>query len=260
MRIVCPNCTAQYEIDAELLPEEGREVQCSACDAVWFQAKPTRKVPRAALVPAPNPVPAAPIGPAASNEAPETVASTEHASAAQSPEPTPAPTPPLPRARQLDPSVTQLLREEAEFEARQRAKEAEKIETQPDLGLLGTNPWPAFGNPDELDDTDALTRPIGQPTSTALPDIDDVSASLDPVATPRARGGAEYSLPQTPKARQREFLKGFSFPLVIGGSAAGLYAFAPILAQTIPALAPVLDAYTGTLDQARQSLAALLGR
>ncbi|MEM6384831.1 MAG: zinc-ribbon domain-containing protein [Pseudomonadota bacterium] len=37
MRLVCPNCSAQYEIDASMIPEEGRDVQCSNCGHTWFE-------------------------------------------------------------------------------------------------------------------------------------------------------------------------------------------------------------------------------
>ncbi|WP_209313626.1 zinc-ribbon domain-containing protein [Jannaschia formosa] len=37
MRLTCPNCSAQYDIPADMIPAEGREVQCSNCATVWFQ-------------------------------------------------------------------------------------------------------------------------------------------------------------------------------------------------------------------------------
>lgn len=37
MRLVCPNCSAQYEIDGSMIPEEGRDVQCSNCGHTWFE-------------------------------------------------------------------------------------------------------------------------------------------------------------------------------------------------------------------------------
>lgn len=37
MRIVCPRCVAQYEVDEAAIPESGREVQCANCDNIWFQ-------------------------------------------------------------------------------------------------------------------------------------------------------------------------------------------------------------------------------
>lgn len=38
MRLTCPNCTAQYQVPADAIPENGRDVQCSACDHTWFQS------------------------------------------------------------------------------------------------------------------------------------------------------------------------------------------------------------------------------
>ncbi len=37
MRLICPNCGAQYEVDDSLVPEAGRDVQCSNCGHGWFQ-------------------------------------------------------------------------------------------------------------------------------------------------------------------------------------------------------------------------------
>lgn len=37
MRIVCPKCVAQYEVDDSAIPENGREVQCANCEHIWFQ-------------------------------------------------------------------------------------------------------------------------------------------------------------------------------------------------------------------------------
>lgn len=43
MRISCPNCGAQYEVDDALIPETGRDVQCSNCGKGWFQNKPVNE-------------------------------------------------------------------------------------------------------------------------------------------------------------------------------------------------------------------------
>ncbi|MBM2577441.1 zinc-ribbon domain-containing protein [Jannaschia sp. Os4] len=40
MRLICPDCGAQYEIAAEMIPPEGRDVQCSNCATTWFQMPP----------------------------------------------------------------------------------------------------------------------------------------------------------------------------------------------------------------------------
>ncbi|NNU79647.1 hypothetical protein HMH01_04255 [Halovulum dunhuangense] len=60
MRLVCPSCGAQYEVDENLFPEEGREVQCSSCDELWVQYPvradaPMRLEPAATEPEAPRP-------------------------------------------------------------------------------------------------------------------------------------------------------------------------------------------------------------
>lgn len=37
MRLICPNCDAQYEVDDQVIPDGGRDVQCSNCGHTWFQ-------------------------------------------------------------------------------------------------------------------------------------------------------------------------------------------------------------------------------
>ena len=41
MRLVCPNCSAQYEIDGSMISDEGRDVQCSNCGHTWFELPPS---------------------------------------------------------------------------------------------------------------------------------------------------------------------------------------------------------------------------
>ncbi|SLN54069.1 zinc-ribbon domain-containing protein [Pseudooctadecabacter jejudonensis] len=37
MRLICPNCGAQYEVADDVIPEGGRDVQCSNCAHTWFE-------------------------------------------------------------------------------------------------------------------------------------------------------------------------------------------------------------------------------
>ncbi|MFT4717396.1 MAG: putative Zn finger-like uncharacterized protein [Paracoccaceae bacterium] len=39
MRLVCPQCAAQYEVDINAIPEDGRDVQCANCGNTWFQKR-----------------------------------------------------------------------------------------------------------------------------------------------------------------------------------------------------------------------------
>ena len=57
MRLICPRCSVEYEIEDRLIPAGGREVQCSSCDNVWFQLGRLRmESPRLAPAPADPPV------------------------------------------------------------------------------------------------------------------------------------------------------------------------------------------------------------
>ena len=37
MRLICPNCGAQYEVPDDVIPEAGRDVLCSNCGSTWFE-------------------------------------------------------------------------------------------------------------------------------------------------------------------------------------------------------------------------------
>ena len=36
MIVTCPNCKKKFQIDATLIPEDGRDLQCGSCTYVWF--------------------------------------------------------------------------------------------------------------------------------------------------------------------------------------------------------------------------------
>ena len=36
IHITCPNCKKIFEVEHNLIPVEGRDVQCSSCDVIWF--------------------------------------------------------------------------------------------------------------------------------------------------------------------------------------------------------------------------------
>lgn len=55
MRLTCPNCNAQYEVDASVIPDAGRDVQCSSCGHSWFQTpEATQAAPPSAQAPLPE--------------------------------------------------------------------------------------------------------------------------------------------------------------------------------------------------------------
>ncbi|UWQ50506.1 zinc-ribbon domain-containing protein [Leisingera caerulea] len=168
MRLTCPNCAAEYEVPEDVIPAEGRDVQCSNCGQTWFQAAAgeTAAVPLAEDAPAPAEAAEEPEQDAADSapqQAPEDAAENaaepaperggieEEAAdffansrqdgpggfAQDAAEDIPQQQAELQpqRARGLDPALTDILREEAEREASLRAAESQSLETQPDLGL-----------------------------------------------------------------------------------------------------------------------------
>lgn len=165
MRLTCPNCGAQYEVQDAVIPEAGRDVQCSNCGTTWFQHHPDHappEPPEPEIEPEPTPEPV--------------------------PEPAPEPAPAPPAQRRLDPSVADILREEAMRERAARAAEADgRMETQPDLGLTDPEPDDARRAREARDRmqrlrgappaTEAEPRPR---SSTDTNDIEDDDNSIDP--------------------------------------------------------------------------------
>ena len=43
IHITCPNCKKTFEVEDNLIPSEGREVKCSACNIIWFYKKKKTK-------------------------------------------------------------------------------------------------------------------------------------------------------------------------------------------------------------------------
>ena len=46
MIVQCNNCHKKFDLDANLIPEEGRLLQCSACNNTWFLKKKKMKTPQ----------------------------------------------------------------------------------------------------------------------------------------------------------------------------------------------------------------------
>ena len=104
MRLICPNCDAQYEVPDNVIPQAGRDVQCSDCGNTWFQE------PASAAPPEPEferqPVPPE-VSTILQEEAEYERAAREHDSPPPpAPEPEPAPQP--------EPTSGPILQEEEE--------------------------------------------------------------------------------------------------------------------------------------------------
>ena len=43
MIITCVNCNKKFNVNSELIPEDGRTIQCGSCNHVWFFKKDLRE-------------------------------------------------------------------------------------------------------------------------------------------------------------------------------------------------------------------------
>lgn len=241
MRLICPNCDARYEVPDEVMPVEGRDVQCSNCGQTWFQHHPDFE-PDAELdaIDPDMPSPDEEISP---------------------------PPPPMPQTsasrKELDPAVADILREEAEAEqSARREQEPQALESQPDLGIDNAE-----------DETERRTREARErmarmrgeevpDTTTAaalssrrdlLPDIEEINSTLRS-SSERSIGATETEEPyDTPveKKRRSSWRTGFMFVLLIAILMLLFYMLAPQIAKVLPQIDPLLTAYVSWIDQMR---------
>jgi predicted Zn finger-like uncharacterized protein len=247
MRLICPNCDAEYEVDDAAIPDAGRDVQCSNCGHAWFQAGPGSDV-------AQDTAPAFPDDTRA-DAAPEVEPAEDQISMAD------AATPDLPmadlpmRARTVDESVMAVLQEEAAHEmAARRAEMAVPVETQPDLGLDAGGPAmqaQQTGN-DVAGMAPVQTPPPPRQTTRRemLPDIEEINSTLRP--SEAARDDNDDGPMVMPMAQARSgFRSGFVLMLLLAAVLVALYLMAPRLAQQIPGAKGALDAYVAAVDAGR---------
>ncbi len=259
MRLTCPNCDAQYEVPDEVIPSEGRDVQCSNCGDTWFQSHAD----------SPDPIEAAPeYAPVSGDEdsqvdiedtdapKPETHLQEEE------PQQDPAPT-----QTHLDSSVKDILHEEAALEAQIRAEESgNSIESQSDLGLddiVGESERRAQEAQDRMarirgtesePETPAEADPISVPGSRRglLPNIEEINSTLhadgDKPDVSTAVGPVSVS---AKTKRKSSFTRGFAAAIVIAVVLAMVYLNAPRIAQNFPQVDPALNAYVAGVDKTR---------
>lgn len=276
MRLVCPNCSAEYEVDASVIPSAGRDVQCSNCGHGWFQGPPGAE--RTPPLPAADqhdsgerPRPARSrvaiqrtSRPADSTESPR-AASTSTPSDLSSDLPMPnLPHLAQPR-RKVDEQVLRVLRAEAEREEKMRRGEAvEDFYPQAELPLDGAAPRQSMripSDPRDLPDEELLPsgtigrrrKPAGK---TVLPDIEEINSSLR-ASSERADSVPAYvEIDQRLKRVRRGQGFRLGFGLVLLGMAIALigYVFAPEIAARFPETVTYLEVYVTEVNKLRVML------
>ena len=219
MRLICPRCGAQYEVDDSVVPAAGRDVQCSGCGQTWFQPslqmimaeeaqrEDRREAPEgwevaAPAAPAPAPEPAVKATPYTAEAATQAAAVATVAAVARTMREAPAANTtvpvaedpselgPAPKAgavprRPLDETLLAILREEAAREAAARQAEGTALETQEEMNLEPVPP-PAKAVPPA--DKPAAERPAAKPAPTARTVLDFSDLSSDAEEEPADLG------------------------------------------------------------------------
>ena len=265
MRLVCPNCDAEYEVDAALIPDNGRDVQCSNCGNAWFQPSPFAEAEAAneeALFD-PNAGFIAASGPDMDSDdaypMPDAV-------------PIPAQKPPAGgrAGRNIDASVLTVLREEAERVSRARQQEGQRLEFQGEMGLGGRAPGATAGDNLIADRiaklkgdaevyTSAQTAISGSAGSKSqmLPEIETINSTLRAKSEKRGGDSAAVAETMTPDGAG-SFRRGFLMAMALIILALGVYLLAPMLSAQFPAAASPLRAFVGYIDGLRSLIDGLM--
>jgi len=272
MRLICPNCSAQYEVPADVIPAEGRDVQCSNCQETWFQTHPdtepqtdvaqtlkehfaqtepetATETQQSVTVPDPDPI---------DDEFERALDQELDTIAEDDPEIAPAPAITHERSkREIDPSVADILREEAQREREQRA--AETFEHQDEFALdtdePTSDPQPkksGYIDP-KLDDLDEMYKDTASDAPASrrdlLPDIEEINSTLR-----RDKKSAGKEEPETQAQKNASGRRGFRAAIILLLLAVAVYAYADLITSNVPQLAPYLDAYVAQIDQWRAAL------
>ena len=258
MRLVCPNCDAEYEIDDAAIPKDGRDVQCSNCGHAWFQRNPEVEAEdeaEADLYDAPpgavEPEPVA--AEVMSASVPSADAGSQGAVAV------------APKQRSLDETVLAVLREEAERETAARRAEAAPrpvIETQTEMPLAQDPAGTAaavrrIARMRGAPEPEPAPEPPAPPKSRSqmLPAIEEINSTLR--ATNSRTSDEDSAIVDTmaeAEERRGGFRRGFLTLITLAVLIVVLYVLAPLIKTQVPALAGVVDGYVAAVNAARVGL------
>lgn len=264
MRLICPNCGAQYEVDDGLVPDSGRDVQCSNCGHAWFQQAAHKDQALAdeleTDLPGGQQAVATGVGSSATaNHVP--YGEGEPDDEVIDDDPPPAVSPPSPARPAMDESIRGILAEEAEREANARREEVGSVETQGDLGLESEASKPTglrermarLRGQDVDDRADSAAAAVAAATAAGsrrdlLPDIEEINSSLRS-ADERDEDAAREIRDLT--ERKSGFRLGFGLVILAAVIAVLVYAFADKIGHAVPTLEPTLTAYVDWADRMR---------
>jgi predicted Zn finger-like uncharacterized protein len=280
MRLICPNCGAQYEVPDDVIPVGGRDVQCSNCGHTWFEqpgasvAAESDDIMQVPPPPAPRPErpalprPGADLAPEARPAAaaipvndPEQVIAGVAAQLRNAP-PGPDPVAPAPaaaapsRRRAIDPAVAEILREEAAREGARAKPAGDVLESQPDLGItMPVDQQRAEESRRRLarmrgESAPAIAATIADIAARRelLPDIEEINSTLRAASGPAADTAPDLA---ADGRRGRGFRTGFGVMILVMAALGGVYLMAPAIMAQLPQAEPVLTDYVDMVDRLR---------
>lgn len=262
MRLICPNCDAEYNVADDAIPQGGRDVQCSNCNNTWFQTRKSRilsrEVSRILSTPIPSVVKSQSRD-ASGYDTPQSKNGTTEG-------PQHEPVTDKPRHRQIDPSVANILRKEAsrnqsvaDYSA---SKPAARRESNPEV-VAETRKRIAQmteGKDATSAGTSQASGQVAAPTTNprSVPDINEINAALRGRATANDEGGLT-ELERYEAVRRKGFRRGFFIVLILIAVTIAPYIFSDEITQRMPELSGYMATYIAVIDQLRISLNAFIG-
>lgn len=275
MRLVCPNCAAQYEVDDNAIPKTGRDVQCASCGNTWFQEPPSVKT-QAAPDPEDDAFPEA----GSTDQTPDNqdgeikddtpkILPPSPAGGLKENSPDQSPTLPRPARTPHDPSVLDILRREAEREKKARkleelsqAQPPEQTDKDAHVAVpTGRRHWPEEGQYElsgeahlkagQADTSTAHERGEQAEASTHLPDIDELNSTLR-AANDKSRRTEQPTEQSVDVGSGR---LGFYLALLLLLIFLLAYVLRAQIINAAPGTAPLLETYAEIVDAGRRALA-----
>lgn len=291
MRLTCPNCSAQYDIPVDMVPPEGRDVQCSNCATVWFQeGRPREEAPEEAAA---GGAPASERRPLADEKTLDVlrqeraheariraaerrrsrlvtrVQDADAAPGAPGPNELPRALAAAERARMAQAASVARAREVAEAEEEEPAAPnarapvptvaddvSEAVARTLRQAAEETRQPGADPDPDEAAEIRRGSR------RDLLPDIEEINSSLRPDERALTLEGDDASLdsaqgrvPQEEDGRSG-FRLGFSAVMAVVAVLVAIYVFSAPIASAVPSLADALTGYVAAVDGLRSALEA----
>jgi predicted Zn finger-like uncharacterized protein len=242
MRLICPNCDAQYDIADDVIPEGGRDVQCSNCTHTWFQTDKPKSVKRTTSILTPS--------------VPRSSATPDEEVSVQ---------PKPPTRKPLDSSIADILRAEASRShvlpptgaAKPRVTAPPAIQTQEQRAAETRERISQLTK--QSDTPVAATAKTATDDQNTVPSMDEINATL------RARSNADdgSGLTEVEKeqaVQRRGFRRGFALVLVLIGLAIMPYVFAGEIVRQSPQTRDFMTQYVQTVDQLRIRLHDVVGQ